>query len=145
MGKKTRRSKEKKQGDDVPPHLREFISSIGENWFPSGLKLLDFLTFVMQLWKNFRTTRRLWSARRRTSGSRRRRPLTSLGRVSDLWWPGWRYTIMMLMLVMSMIIIHFSQSYQFTDLDIMNLWNSFRIDFPEGTKAIYSLWIFTIS
>ena len=30
MGKKTRRSKEKKQGDDVPPHLREFISSIGE-------------------------------------------------------------------------------------------------------------------
>ena len=37
------------------------------------------------------------------------------------------------------IIIHFSQSYQFTDLDIMNLWNSFRIDFPEGTKAIYSL------
>ena len=33
MGKKTRRSKEKKQGDDVPPHLREFISSIGENQF----------------------------------------------------------------------------------------------------------------
>ena len=32
-------------------------------------------------------------------------------------------------------IIYF-QSYQFTDLDIMNLWNSFRIDFPEGTISI---------
>ena len=24
------------------------------------------------------------------------------------------------------------QNYQFTDLEIMTLWNSFRIDFPEG-------------
>ena len=26
----------------------------------------------------------------------------------------------------------FLQNYQFTELDIMTLWNSFRIDFPEG-------------
>ena len=25
-----------------------------------------------------------------------------------------------------------SGNYQFTDLEIMTLWNSFRIDFPEG-------------
>ena len=96
MGKKTRRSKEKNQGDDVPPHLREFISSIGENWFPSVLKLLHFLIFCRQLWKKFRATRPLWSALRRTRGSRRKLPLMSLGRASDLWWPGWRYMIMLL-------------------------------------------------
>ena len=24
------------------------------------------------------------------------------------------------------------QNYQFTDLEIVSLWNSFRVDFPEG-------------
>lgn len=87
--KKKRKPKEKSQLDDVPPHLRDFISSIALKEMPDDPETL----------KNARNKRK--KAQEGEDDGASMKKMTS-------------------------------GSHSFTDLEIMTLWNSFRIDFPEG-------------
>ena len=108
--KKKKKKEEKKNPlDDVPAHLRDFIESIALKEQPESPGSMRKKAQLKRK-EALENTEEATNIKQMMSG------------VSPLWHLN-NWTILLFFIV---------QNYQFTDLEIMTLWNSFRIDFPEG-------------
>ena len=107
--KKKKKKEEKKNPlDDVPAHLRDFIESIALKEQPESPGSMRKKAQLKRK-EALENTEEATNIKQMMSGVSLLSPLT----ISH-----WNIFIV--------------QNYQFTDLEIMTLWNSFRIDFPEG-------------